>query len=296
MERPSRALVAKATKASLNGEETARAKHLTRIWQHRIPFWLRFFAEQEKTFAAKSMVALRVGELRESEGYRMPSNDGPGCGRNLHAGSSRQVHGTVVTSGARKAYSTAISEAELNRKIFDFRQQLQNPGSNPLPLRNELYKICSPKGFERTLTASALRQLCGPSIAQSDMCLLLPCTTDSSTWSSDFVIRSSTPASLTRLTEVPQKLWTGVGFGVSEAKGEFSALPAVPDELRRIFRLGETGMRRCKAECDWIRNFTRDAFSAAMRQPEKSVVHIATHFDSRPGVASNSHYFCDGTR
>lgn len=25
-----------------------------------------------------------------------------------------------------------------------------------------------------------------------------------------------------------------------------------------------------------------------MQQPEKSVVHIATHFDSRPGVAANS--------
>jgi CHAT domain-containing protein len=34
-------------------------------------------------------------------------------------------------------------------------------------------------------------------------------------------------------------------------------------------------------------DFTREAFAAGMQQPEKSVVHIATHFDSRPGVAAN---------
>lgn len=39
--------------------------------------------------------------------------------------------------------------------------------------------------------------------------------------------------------------------------------------------------------------FTREAFVAAMRQPHKSVVHIAAHFDSRPGVAANSHLLLD---
>jgi CHAT domain-containing protein len=34
-----------------------------------------------------------------------------------------------------------------------------------------------------------------------------------------------------------------------------------------------------------------------MRQPDKSVVHIATHFDSQPGVAANSHLLLgDGTQ
>jgi CHAT domain-containing protein len=37
------------------------------------------------------------------------------------------------------------------------------------------------------------------------------------------------------------------------------------------------------------RDFTRESFDAAMRQPDKGVVHIATHFDSRPGIAANSH-------
>jgi CHAT domain-containing protein len=101
-----------------------------------------------------------------------------------------------------------------------------------------------------------------------------------------------TPASLTRLTESSQQLWKGIGFGVSEAKGNFSALPGVPAELHRIFRqdgspAGKDGSPvQGKVELDT--DFTRETFEAAMRQPDKAVVHIATHFDSRPGVAANS--------
>jgi CHAT domain-containing protein len=98
-----------------------------------------------------------------------------------------------------------------------------------------------------------------------------------------------TPASLTRLAEASPPVWTGVGFGVSQAKGEFGALPAVPDELHRIFRQGDTGDSPVQGRVRLDPDFTRDTFEAAMRQPEKSVVHIATHFDSRPGVAANSH-------
>src|ERR1039458_2157593 len=98
-----------------------------------------------------------------------------------------------------------------------------------------------------------------------------------------------TPASLTRLTESSQTLWKGVGFGVSEAKGDFGALPAVPEELRRIFREGDVGKAPLPGRVRLNGDFTREAFEAAMRQPEKSVVHIATHFDTRPGVAANSH-------
>jgi hypothetical protein len=43
------------------------------------------------------------------------------------------------------------SELDLNRKIFEFRQQLQNPGSNPLPLAQELYKIVFPEGLRQDL-------------------------------------------------------------------------------------------------------------------------------------------------
>jgi hypothetical protein len=52
-----------------------------------------------------------------------------------------------------------------------------------------------------------------------------------------------TPASLTRLAEGSRPLWKGVGFGVSEAKGNFAALPAVPEELATNLPAG--GKRGC---------------------------------------------------
>src|ERR1022692_1944534 len=64
------------------------------------------------------------------------------------------------------------------------------------------------------------------------------------------------------------------------------------------------GCRRTAVALDWsvvpaVRldgDFTKKSFLAAMNQPDKSVVHIATHFDSQPGVAANSHLLLgDGT-
>ena len=85
------------------------------------------------------------------------------------------------------------------------------------------------------------------------------------------------------------RLGRPVPQGVSLAKGNFTALPAVPEELHRIFRQGETGDAPISGRVQLDLDFTRASFEAAMRQPDKSVVHIATHFDSQPGVAANSH-------
>jgi CHAT domain-containing protein len=84
-------------------------------------------------------------------------------------------------------------------------------------------------------------------------------------------------------------VWEGTGFGVSEAKANFTALPSVRAELHAIFRQNETetgpiaGAIRLKGE------FTRASIENDLRTKRNSVVHIATHFDSQPGVAANSH-------
>ena len=106
-----------------------------------------------------------------------------------------------------------------------------------------------------------------------------------------------TPASLTRLTEGPQTEWRGVGFGVSEAKAEFQALPSVPEELHGIFREGQGGSAPVPGTVRLNGGFTRETLENDLRQPNKNVVHIATHFDSEPGVAANSHLLLgDGSK
>lgn len=195
----------------------------------------------------------------------------------------------LVTSGARKAYTTTIREADLNRKIFEFRKALQNPASDPLPLAQELYRIVFPEGLRQDLDAmqaitimwsvdSTLRYV--PIAALHD--------------GKEYLVqrfRNSliTPASIPRLTDESAAVWQGTGFGVSEAKANFIALPSVPAELHGIFRQKETETAPIAGAIFLNADFTRVSFEHELRGGRNSVVHIATHFDSEPGVAANSH-------
>ncbi len=195
----------------------------------------------------------------------------------------------LVTSGARKAYTTAIPEAELNKKIFEFRQQLQNPNSDPRPLAEELYRIVFPKGLRQDLDAMKAETIMW-SIDSTLRYVPLAALHDGN----DYLVkrfRNSliTPASLTRLTEASAAVWQGEGFGVSEAKPPFTALPSVPAELHGIFRQSEAEKAPIAGPVRINAEFTQITFENDLRARRNNVVHIATHFDSEPGVAANSH-------
>ena len=202
----------------------------------------------------------------------------------------------LISSGARKVYSTAIPEAELNRKIFQFRQELQNPRSDPLPLAKELYRIVFAEGMRQDLDAAGVKTIMW-SIDSTLRYIPIAALHDGRQYVVTRLRNSLiTPASLTRLTESSRGEWKGVGFGVSRAQGDFSALPSVPEELHLIFQQSKDDKAPIPGTVRLDTDFTRAAFKAAMQQPDKSVVHIATHFDSRPGAAANSHLLLgDGT-
>ncbi|MGD0437184.1 MAG: CHAT domain-containing protein [Bryobacteraceae bacterium] len=284
------ALVAKAAKTALSDAEVSRSLQLDRDLAAANTVLLRFFDEQEEKFAVNSASAKQIEELRESEGLQDALQAlGPDVVAIYTLVLPDKYVALLVTSGARKAYSTAIPELELNRKVFEFRQQLQNPGSDPLPLAKELYKIVFPEGLRQDLDLMGAKTIMW-SIDSTIRYVPMAALHDGEQYMvSRFRNSLITPASLTRLAEGSRPLWKGVGFGVSEAKGNFAALPAVPEELRRIFRQAESGDAPVPGRVWLDGDFTREAFEAGMRQPEKSVVHIATHFDSRPGVAANSH-------
>ncbi len=283
------ALVAKAAKTPLNAAEAAQAQQLDRDLSAASTVLLRYFDEEERSFAANSAAAKRVGELRESEGLQETLQAlGPDVVAIYTLVLPGKYTALLVTSGARKAYSTAIAEADLNRKIFDFRQQLQNPASNPLPLAQELYQILFPEGLRQDLDSMGAKTIMW-SIDSTIRYVPIAALHDGKQYLAALFRNSLiTPTSLTRLKETSETVWKGVGFGVSHANGNFSALPAVPEELHRIFRQGATGDAPVPGTVELDRDFTRETFKAAMQQPEKAVVHIATHFDSQPGVAANS--------
>ncbi len=142
----------------------------------------------------------------------------------------------VVTPTVMVAREYPIPAAELRKKVFEFRQALVNPKSDPVPQAQELYKILVGPAAQDIAGAKAVTLM----------------------WSLDEVLRYLpiaalhdghqylvekyrntvfTPASVAELTERPNvKNWQGLGMGVSKSYGQFPALPAVPEELRRVIR------------------------------------------------------------
>jgi CHAT domain-containing protein len=283
-------LVAKAGKTALSAEESQQSEQLDRDLAASNTVLLRYFAEEEKSFARGSAAAKRVGELRESEGLQDTLQTlGPDVVAIYTLVLPDRYTALLVTSGARKAYSTLIPEIQLNSKIFDFRQRLQNPALDPLPLAQELYKILFPEGLRADLDGMGAKTLMW-SVDSTIRYVPMAALHDGKQYLvARFRNSLITPASLTHLTEEPRAQWKGAGFGVSLANGNFSALPSVPEELRRIFRQGDSGDAPVTGRVGLDGDFTLKALKDAMQQPEKAVVHIATHFDSRPGVAADSH-------
>jgi CHAT domain-containing protein len=191
----------------------------------------------------------------------------------------------LLTSGARKAYTTAINETSLNRKIFDFRQKLQDPDSDPVPLAQELYRILFPEGLRQDLDSMHVKTIMW-SIDSTLRYIPLAALHDGK----DYLVKTFrqsliTPGSIPNLAEAPAREWQGVGFGVSNAD---PPQPSVPAELRAVFRDGSNGAGALPGTVRLNADFSKSNFENDLRRKQNSVVHIAAHFDSRPGVAANS--------
>jgi CHAT domain-containing protein len=193
----------------------------------------------------------------------------------------------LVTGGSRKAYTTPITETDLNTKLFEFRQRLQNPNSDPLPLAKELYRIVLPEGLRQDLDLTGANAILW-SIDGALRYIPIAALHDGKDY---LVSRYSnsliTPARLTHPTETPHA-WRGIGFGISEPLLEFSRLSSVPHELRSIFRERETGGQPVVGVIRLNTDFTRETFKNDLKQPGNNVVHIASRFDFQR-TASRSH-------
>jgi len=193
----------------------------------------------------------------------------------------------LTTADVQKAYQVPIKATDLNRKVLAFRQALQNPTLDPLPLAQELYKILLAP-VEKDLRA-----------AQAQLLM----------WSLDGVLRYVpmaalhdgkqylvesyrhavfTPASNARLHLEPSKHWRALGLGVTKAHGEgVPALPGVEEEMRGIIKAegSQSGVLPGTIKLD--EQFTQESMLTGLRE-RNNVVHIASHFQFQPGNETNS--------
>ena len=235
--------------------------------------------------------AARAEEFREAQGLAEDLRElGHGAVALYTLVGADKYRIILITPDVQRAFEYPITGAELARKVAAFREVLQDPRRDPLPLAQELYKI-----------------VLGP-VAKD----LRDAGAETLMWSLDGVLRYVpmaalhdgqhylveqyrnevfTPASLARLKDQPAPKWKGMGFGVSKAQPGFNALPAVPQELHAIFREDGDGAAHAagvlpgKIMLDDA--FTLDNFKTALRQ-RYPVVHIASHFAFRPGNETES--------
>jgi CHAT domain-containing protein/Flp pilus assembly protein TadD len=195
----------------------------------------------------------------------------------------------LFTSDLKVGREYPIKAADLYKKVFAFRQALEDPRADPRPLAQELYRILVGP-IASTLKGAHIETVMW-SLAGPLRYVPVGALHDGE----DYLVaryRNSvfTPVTTSHLTDTPRAGWKGLGVGVSKAQKQFAALPEVPRELHNIFReegaAGDTeGIIAGKVFLDEL--FTEETFFTQLRQKHQ-VVHIASHFQFRPGNVTES--------
>ncbi|MEP7342042.1 MAG: CHAT domain-containing protein, partial [Acidobacteriota bacterium] len=195
----------------------------------------------------------------------------------------------IITAYSQKAAEYPISAVELNRKVLEFRQVLQEPRGDPRPLAYELYKILVAPIAKDLVDAKA--QTLMWSLDGALRYLPLAALYDGEKYLVErYQSEIFTPASMINLKDQPQAQWKGLGLGVSKAHAGFRELPAVREELRAVIRdEGDgnvtNGVLPGRVLLD--EQFTESAMRQALRQ-RYPLVHIASHFHFNTGNETDS--------
>ena len=253
-----------------------------------------FLSHLESELGSSAETGSKVFAMRESQGLMEDLRElGKGTVALYTLVGEDKYRVILTTPDFQKGYEYPIRSTDLNRKVLEFRDALQNPKIDPLPLAQEFYKI-----------------LVGP-IAKD----LKAAKAQTLMWSLDGVLRYLpvsalhdgkqylveqyrnvvfTPASQARLKDVPSRQWSVLGLGVTKAHGDrIPALPGVMEEMHGIIREEgrETGADPKTGVLPGIikldEAFTQEAMLTGLRQ-RPPVVHIASHFQFSPGNETNS--------
>lgn len=249
-------------------------------------FLTRLYDDLGKTELAQ----LRVSQIEESQSLMEDLRElGAGVVALYTLVAADKYRVVLVTPDVQRAYEVPVKAADLNRKIQAFREALQDPASNPLPLAQELYRVIVAPVAKDLKDAQAETLMW--SLDGSLRYLPVAALHDGKQYMiENYRNTLFTLGSTTRLKDKPGASPRGLGLGVSKRYPGFTALKAVPEELRGI--IGEEEGSSPAGTLLPGKIFLDDAFTEdAMRSALRSrypVVHIASHFVSQPGDAAAS--------
>lgn len=187
----------------------------------------------------------------------------------------------LTTSGSQISRNLDIKASELNRKLFKFREILQDPRTAPLSAAQDLYRLLiAPiaedlrKANAKTLLFSldgALRYISFAALHDGEKFLI-----------EDYAIATVTLAQVTEDIYSEPKKWRGLGAGVSQKISDFDALPNVADELKMVVRQNPKDKGLFPGRRLLNSAFTRSNLINELAQ-NFNLVHLASHFVLQPG-------------
>jgi CHAT domain-containing protein/tetratricopeptide (TPR) repeat protein len=199
--------------------------------------------------------------------------------------SEKELDLIVVTGNLRLApRRIAISREDLTAKVKEMRDRLQDPCSDPRPAAQAMYKV---------LIAPILTDLRGAHtqtiVWELDGALrYIPMSAlyDGSHYLAEsyrsVLFGASNQASL--VAESIGTHWSGLGFGTSQKRGDFAALPAVTQELDGIFqdKSNPASNGPIPGHIHLDQDFTERTMADEL-DVGYPIVHIASHFVLEPG-------------
>ena len=191
----------------------------------------------------------------------------------------------LTTTGVQLGRSTSIKASELNRRIAEFRRSLRNPKSDVMKESQALYQLLVAP-IEQDLAQAGAKTIM---LSLDGTLRYLPfgALHDGQRY---MVQRWNLPiyTSVTRnrLRDTGTAQWQAAGLGVTRALGEFTALPAVKNEMRSIFKSEGAGVLHGEVYLDEA--FTAQRFKD-VSQRAFQLLHVASHFRFSPGTEINSY-------
>ncbi|WP_319576019.1 CHAT domain-containing protein [uncultured Desulfobacter sp.] len=203
----------------------------------------------------------------------------------------------ITAPAVQIPYRVPIDEAELNQRVFDFKQRLVRADLDPRPQARALYDLLIAPIEEDLIALDAetlmisldgtLRYLPFAALFDGEHYL-----------TENYNLALFTPAAKTLPGETEPRDLRIAGLGMSHAAEGFSRLPAVEEELDLIVREDDNDDPRgvLPGRILLNRNFTAESLSEILGQGYP-IIHLASHFSFRPGIVKDSFVLLgDGNR
>ncbi len=195
----------------------------------------------------------------------------------------------LISPEIRISYDVNISRKEIEQLAFAFHRAIKSKNEDTLEYAQELYKyLFAPLEEDlKTLEVETVMVNLYGGLRYVPVAALH----DGEKFAAEkFALSIYTNKSLDRLRDVRSPLWTVAGFGVSKGFPGFDELPAVEMELDNIVQANsqpndQIGVMPGDVYLD--ERFTDRQFKLSLNR-KYPVVHIATHFNLKPGNIGSS--------